>query len=149
MPTLAEHFPSLEFAREADRWLETVSQSTLHQQLQERRVRRIRIEPMLFSGALGIQDGDFVMFFNDMSTPEEDAHALGHEIGHTFHFDLTKTPPEVTIPDKNAMSDDLFDLVENFCNAFAEKWLAVNGGESIEKRCRNERRCLSSISTTY
>lgn len=146
--TLAEQFPQLSFAKDADEWLANIGGKTIREQLEERRIKRVRIMGILFSAALGIQDDDFVVILNNLNFGH-DALSFGHEIGHTFHFDLTETPPKLIIPEPNEISDRLFNLIENFCTAFSSKWLKIVGREEIEERCRNERAMLPSISTCY
>src|SRR3989344_2943671 len=93
-PTLAELFPTLPFATAADQFLDQLPQMTLLQQLQIRRVDAVEIIPKFFSAGLSLlEDGRFLVSFNDVNTPEEDARGLGHELGHTFHYDVSLTPP--------------------------------------------------------
>lgn len=129
--SLSLQFPRLDFVKDADGWLSLIhpagqTRKSLAIQFRERRISQLRILPLLFPGGLDIgPDGNFRISLNDMNTAEDDVDALGHEFGHTFHYDLSKNQLLCKMP--RDISDDLFDLVERFCDAFSEKWIEING----------------------
>lgn len=141
--TLAVLFPALPFAPEADRFLSRVPRMKLLEQLQARRVGAVEFVEQLSAAGLSIMDdGRFLLSFNDLSTPEEDAESLGHELGHTFHYDLSSRPPRLRIPPPEAMSAVSFDLIERFCDAFSERWLLLVGRELVMKAAQNQRQLI-------
>jgi len=138
--TLAARFPMLPFAPEADRFLTAVPRMKLLEQLRARHVGAVECIPKWFPAGLSIMDdGRFLLSFNDVNTPEQDAESLGHELGHTFHYDLSARPPRPLLPPPEEISDELFDLVEQFCDAFSEAWLARVDKELIMKAAENQR----------
>src|SRR3989344_4853318 len=91
---LSQKFPTLEFAKSADRWLKQAEKATIFQQLDNRKITNICILPLLCTAGLGIKEntGKFCIYFNKYCKTEWAMGCIGHEIGHTFHFDLTKNP---------------------------------------------------------
>lgn len=143
--SLAELFPALPFAASADKWLDDhVSGITIREQLLSRSVRAIEFIPIISTAGVGFLEGnkEFIFYFNDYASPEWLPHALGHEIGHTFHYDLTKHPLHRTIPEMGKMDSWLYDEVEQFCDEFSNRWLSrVNVG-FINKAFENQKKCI-------
>lgn len=130
---LQKKFPQLPFSKTADDWLSSVKGKRLLEQLRDRRVTSTRIIPLLGNGGLDFdENGNFRIELCDMNTPQENASSLGHELGHTFHFDLTQTPPLDTLAGNHT------EDIEYFCDAFADAWLAQNGREKVELCCKNQ-----------
>ena len=147
---LCEQFPMLAFSKAADDWLQSIQDKSILEQLQERRITQMGLLRMLSTAGIGYtDDGNFIVHFNDYSNHINDAFSIGHEIGHTFHFDLTKTPPPKIINENSPEFLYDFDedgangfLIEDFCDAFAQKWLSINGKEDVEEMCKRERSFL-------
>mgnify|MGYP001564104733 CR=1 FL=1 len=137
---LAEKFPVLSFACDADEFLRKWSENTdVVAQLRERRIFRVEVVPLFISGA-GILFGDdsnFLVYLNDFYPPEEQAYSLGHEIGHTFHFDLSKNPPQSSYP-REAQDP----VAESFCKEFSLLWVAQNSEKEIARRILNSAKLL-------
>lgn len=147
---LAELFPTLPFAPEADRFLAAVPRMKLLEQLRARHIGAVEFIAKWFPASLSIMDnGRFLVSFNDVNTPKEDAESLGHELGHTFHYDLATRPPRLLIPPSEEVSDELFDLVERFCDAFSERWLTLAGRELVMKAAENQRRFIRKRSYLF
>lgn len=140
-PTLTELFPTLPFTVEADQFLSQIRQMSLLEQLKARRIGAVEIIPKLFSASLRLlEDGRFLIALNDVNTLEEYAEGIGHELGHTFHYDLSKTPPALRVPSSDEISDELFWLIEKFCDVFSERWLACADREKVERAAANQRK---------
>ncbi len=134
--TLAKLFPTLPFAADADTFLRNFCKS-VPEQLRERRILHFDTKPLISAGGISIgTDGNFIVTFCDMNTADENAETLGHEIGHTFHFDISQRPPQDRF-DPATISEKLFDRVEEFCTELSKRWLALNGKESITRRIQN------------
>ena len=137
---LTEKFPTLSFARDADEFIRKWSgNADIVAQLRERRIYRVEIVPLFVSGA-GIlfgDDGNFLVWLNDFYPPEEQAYSLGHEIGHTFHFDLSKTPPRSSYP-RQAQDP----VVESFCKEFSLLWVAQIYENKITRRITTQAKLL-------
>lgn len=138
---LAEKFPTLSFARDADEFLCKWKKSAdIVAQLRDRRIFKVEIVSLLVSGA-GIlfgDDGNFLVWLNDFYHPEEQTYSLGHEIGHTFHFDLSKNPPQSSYP-REAQDP----VVESFCKEFSLLWIAQNSEEETARRISNSAKLLA------
>lgn len=129
---LADKFPQFWFAHAADSLLMRCNSRTLSEQLIERRISKVTILPLFSNGGLSIgEDNNFCIMLNDTLTLDERAHSLGHEIGHTFHHNLTKSPPQ------NILQASDGEKAENFCNSFAELWLEHNTMEKVVKWLKN------------
>lgn len=152
---LAKEFPMFAFAQAADEWLASINplakrKKSLQQQLKERRVSRFETLKMISTAGLGYtENGDFRIIFNQghgrVRDFHEDAFTIGHELGHTFHFDLTQTPPVKTINEQSPEFFYAYDedgpngfLIEDFCDAFARQWLLRNGPQLIARACENQ-----------
>lgn len=133
---LAQQFPTLTFARKADKWLASIKNKSIEKQFAERRIVKIGFDFLSDGeGFLSLaKDGDGIYIYIN-SESKERLQTLAHEIGHTFHLDLTKTPIENTIPDEWEYHEENLEycLIEDFAETFGEKWLAINGKEKIEE----------------
>lgn len=138
MKTLMQMFPNLTFAHQADEFLTKWKDNPdVVSQLRERRIHKVKFQPLFSSGGLGLQsDGSFFVALNNIFYSEELALSLGHEIGHTFHHDLSTTPPTHNI------SEIPHEQLEDFCDAFAELWLAQQSVQEVARRIKNSRRLL-------
>lgn len=124
--SLGTTYPQFRFAYPADAFIEKSRGTSILSQLQERRITLVKIEPLFSSGGLGIgSDGNFSVSLNEDSTIPEQAYSLGHEIGHTFHHNLTKIPPENILPGEYRVH------VEDFCDDFALAWLVDKDPEKV------------------
>ncbi|MBM3206259.1 MAG: hypothetical protein FJZ43_01390 [Candidatus Staskawiczbacteria bacterium] len=144
--SLESIFPEFPWVREADEWLASTFQKPIEQQLEEREIKKIRAWPnfniaagyisLEKFGILLVIDRDlidhFLMGYNKV---EELIFTFGHEIGHTFHLDLTQTPPANIGPEKifytsferlSSEEDMLCQSVERFCDEFAARWRQAN-----------------------
>lgn len=131
MDSLKQQFPQLVFAKDADKWLQSYKRKELLEQLESRRITEVKTESLLSSGGMKIgEDGNFIVLLNDLETPEENAESLGHEMGHTFHQDITKNPPI------DSLIPDLAELTEDFCRAFSKLWLNENDKRKIVIYCQ-------------
>lgn len=150
---LTSKFSMFTFAKDADCWLESINPSNqksknLTIQFKERRIVQIKTLKILCAGGISFtEDGDFVVVFNDFKNRDfkDDAMTLGHEIGHTFGFDLSRTPPKELVDhksmdfsyyDKNGCWDGCF--LEDFCDAFAEQWVIRNGCDFVATALKNQ-----------
>jgi len=116
-------FPEFEFAHDADLFLATIPGISTVEQLLWRRIQVVEIMPLIVSsGGIGYTgDGNFFIALNDTNTEAESIRSLGHEVAHTFHFDLKKTPPE-QYPDLDRQNP----RVESFCHRFSKRWIRLN-----------------------
>lgn len=138
--TLCFLFPTLLFARDADLFLASCRNLAISQQLATRNIRRVELASLFSSGGIGVdREGNFFVQFNDLGTADEWAETLGHEIGHTFHFDISRKPLvdmcEICRNDKNQMVR--FESIEDFCNEFLRRWLEINSKEKVAERIKN------------
>src|ERR1035437_5096435 len=127
-------FPRFPFVPEAEEFLRNCSDIGITEQLRSRRISHVKIIPLLMSnGGLGLGDDDnfFVAIDKELS-PANQAMALGHELGHTFHHDLKTIPPANVLPEMQR------EEVEEFCKLFAGQWLQKVGVDGIAKRFENE-----------
>ena len=141
---LAQQFPTLPFAGSADKWLASIKRKSIEKQLAERKIPRIGITVGGY-GFISLPEPYevFSILINVDLPYGERLLTLGHEIGHTFHFDLTDTPIKNLLPDDwnhevgedergNSVMGPLYHMVEDFAETFAEKWLSVNGKQKID-----------------
>ena len=138
--SLVKEFPHFLFASDADRFLQNFKNNKdIVSQLNNRRIYKVKFEQLFSSSGLGIEeDGNFFVFLNDLLTEEEMANSLGHELGHTFHFDLSVMPPAVVC----GLSEQNEEEVEKFCDMFSELWLEQVDKENVIRRIKNERGLL-------
>ena len=128
--------PWLAFSKPADQWLESMRGQTIEAKLESRRITKVCVEEMISTAAIGIgKDNNLTVYFNYYGTSLQDCiESLGHEIGHTFHYDLSKTPPiKITDDDRD---EKLLYIIEDFCNLFSLKWIMVNDKKEIERCCK-------------
>ena len=130
MPTLANQFPGLPFARRADEWLESIKEKTIQEQLEERKIYSVTIwRNWKDSDGFCLCFG-FGFFFILGKKAEKHDLTLGHEIGHTFEFDLAQDCNR-EIHTQDYLAGSAHDIVEDFCEAFAKRWVAANDKEAI------------------
>ena len=130
---LFQQFPELSFTKEADKWLELVRNKTISEQLTERKIKYILLVRLKCKGILSVTNNDyFIIQINDNDSIEEKIITLGHEISHTFE---TEEYRQYGISCR--WPEGLCELVEKFCDAFAEKWIVVNDKEKIELFLKN------------
>lgn len=123
---LSELFPKIPFAGVADDWLAEQANVSVSEQIRGRGVRGVKIEELLSGGGVERgEDGYLIVGLNDWNNLEENIQTLGHELAHTFGFDLSATPPRETFPG-GSLTDELFDQLELFCDEFSRRWLAMN-----------------------
>lgn len=136
--TLQELFPELPFAKDADKFLaKRRGNSDAVSELRERRICIVKFQPLFSDAGLGItDDGNFFVALNEQLPSEELAQSLGHEIGHTFHNDLSTTPPTHSAPNVP------LEQLEGFCDAFAKLWLSQRSKQDIPRRIDNSRGLL-------
>lgn len=160
---LRQFFPTLSFASSADDWLNSINgpngRKKVSQQFAERRITEIRVERILSTAGLGIGgDGNFFIMLNSFNRDrsEWDPHCIGHEIAHTFHFDLSETPPRQTIDScdrrfrySNGGRKSRGWLVEDFCDVFSLQWLYRNNQKALLEFCRFERGLRTRYSTRF
>ena len=112
--SLESLFPEFFFAREADEFLCDLHLGSGVNQLRARRISMVKIVPMLTAGGIGIgKDNNFYVLLLDVSTLLEKAESLGHEVGHTFHFELGGRVPVDRI-NQAEISDEVFERIESF-----------------------------------
>jgi len=135
--SLEQQFSQLPFALAADNWLKSIPGKSVAKQLRERKISTIRFVPLISSGGLGIQKGgaNFFVLLNDINSPQENAQTLGHEIGHTFLYNLNGAPSQ---PFSLRYKKDAEELIEEFCYQFSSAWLAKNDAGNVILRCRNQ-----------
>ena len=139
--TLASQFPDLSFAKLADAWLLKNKDTTILEQVESRRIVAIEFAKLDFGGDMGSDlryGGGISIRLRDSNTMEENIRDLGHEIGHTFHFNLESKFP---LPNMLVFFAAQFEwlvlqeMVERFCDEFSRKWLAINGEEKVIQFC--------------
>ncbi len=120
-------FPNLSFSKDADVFLQSImGGKNIVEQLLERRITNFEMKDLISSAGIFIaDDGNFGIAFQITDTLLEKARSLGHEIGHTFHFDLTSNPPRPML-NRREISPEMFDIVEAFCDEFSLRWLEIN-----------------------
>lgn len=132
MQTFKDLFPEFAWVAGADDFHEELQSKrpTLIEQLRQRKIARTEVKPLLFPGGCRVEKERFIIVFDDQSTLQEKFKTLGHEIGHTFHYDLTSTKLILLCPEAR-ISEKVFDRVEEFCKIFAERWLKLNSIDQI------------------
>ena len=149
---LAEQFPSLDFAKKADEWLASIGSKTIEKQLTERRVKTIFFKMLprkpkkkRILGGL-IQIGDLFFIEINKRYARETAKTLGHEIAHTFEdkryfpfFGVSSADdfPKFIVD----MVWALYRLIEQFCDKFAKRWLAINGRMKVHRFLKRAAPC--------
>jgi len=139
--TLCSMFPELAFAKEADAFLSACPDMAVPEQLRARKINRIELKSLLSSGGLRINPGkdSFSVQLNDLGKTNEWAETLGHEIGHTFHFDISVRPLLDLCAGCRKDKDKIgkFEMIENFCNEFSRRWSEINVKEKVAERIKN------------
>ncbi len=144
--SLQSIFPELLWVKSADAWLASIHQKSIAQQLEERRIKKVRVWCInTVSGYITIEDFGILLvidrdlvdhFLMGYKKIEELLFVFGHEIAHTFHLDFTKTPPLNIGPEKvfrrafeklPTEGQEQCDEVERFCDEFAARWSSTNG----------------------
>ena len=129
--SFVEMFSDLKWAAEADDFLKKIQDGTsIALQLNLRKVVRVTILPLISNGGLCIEAGGFEIYLNDSCGREDNIFTFAHELAHTFHYDVSVWPPRRLEPED--LSDERYDLIEEFCNAFALRWVFANW---IGKNC--------------
>ncbi len=127
---LSRRFPRLWFSGAADSFLRRCNGANFSKQMRERGISRIVCVPFLISQTgLSIgEDGNFLIPLATDLSIEGQAGFLGCEIGHTFHYNLTYTPPKDLLSE---LSETNRDDVKSFCCAFSMAWLERNSPKSV------------------
>ncbi|MBX4210831.1 hypothetical protein KW783_02545 [Candidatus Parcubacteria bacterium] len=90
---LHKMFPRRMWVRNANKYLNRISGMTLQEQLRDRKITKIQIRKLLCPAGLATNENGFVIFISDLISESEYALSIGHELGHTFHFDLSSNEP--------------------------------------------------------
>lgn len=136
---LASSFPRLPFAKDADLFLEHTKMSRVDvcTQLREREIGHVEIKPLISAGGIRLDgEGRFIISLNTECPLLEKAETLGHEIAHTFKYDLNVSPPK-SCYDPAHITDEMYCLIEDFCDEFSKRWLQVNDRGDILLRIEN------------
>ena len=142
---LATLFPDFPFAVGADEFLRKVTSESIISQFRARRISMIRIAPLLSGGGIEIGcDNNFIISLRDVNTLLEKAQSLGHEIGHTFHFDIKEVPPRDYF-DRVTISETLFNQIEDFCTEFSHYWLMANDKDDLMLRIANTEKLIDQF----
>ncbi len=138
LPTLESAFPEFPFAKDADAFLNVARDQrwSIAKQLHERAVVVVRQEELLSSAGLMLCGDKFGIAISDLEPEDTWAEELGHEVGHTMHHDVKKSPPVNLIPEAHE-DDAVYERMEAFCREFAVRWTAVNGTARITACMRN------------
>ncbi len=129
--SLDSGFPTLSFAKEADIWLNGIKGKSITAQLRERKIYKVKVGvPIPADGFLVPEGGRFIVeiFYFDSKTS---CLTLGHEIAHTFHFDLQSDPLKSKIPIPRMFEQGKlasWRIIEKFCDDFSRIWVDLNGG---------------------
>lgn len=128
--TLREMFPQLPWVKRAERWLVLVKNKTIEQQLAERKIAEIRIWDHLVNEWAYLTDNGAGRFrvVLDRNRPTEYFMSLGHEIAHTFHLKPSLAPLFWREWQKD---ENMYSLIEYFCEEFAIRWTHDNGIEKF------------------
>lgn len=147
--TLEALFPRLPFAREADRFLATTARSEpLYVQITGRRIYELRECALLISvaGVCRMVGGGFFLQFSDLVDIEQKTRSFGHELAHTFGFDIRPRHPRRLLPRR--IDDATADQVEDFCDAFSERWLALQNPQKVRELLASELR-MSKLNVVH
>lgn len=143
---LRQKFPQFKFAETADEWLASIKGKTIVKQLRERKVTRVYISAHLTMyspvclGELARIGDNLLIGINPQQSLEEKFFTLAHELAHTFEdkssiqhiFYYLRISGIKNFPKfLTDILQELYHLAERFCDAFAEKWIAINGKEKI------------------
>ncbi len=134
---LGDIFPYFQFANAAGAFLRRASTLDISVQLAERRVVEVVVKPISRRAGLTFTENDFQIVLNDTLAPEDQPEEVGHEIAHTFHHNLTYSPP------KNILAETYRDEVEKFCQLFAKLWVVSNGHAKIMDWLQNRTHTLA------
>ncbi|OGZ63229.1 MAG: hypothetical protein A3C58_01595 [Candidatus Staskawiczbacteria bacterium RIFCSPHIGHO2_02_FULL_34_10] len=142
--SLKSIFPEFPWVQVADDWLALAHQKSIEQQLEERGIKKVRFWYNIAAGYITVKEFGILLvvdrdlidhFLMGYNKAEELLFTFGHEIGHTFHCDLTQAPPVNIGPEKVFCSpfeelakegDALCQSVERFCDEFAARWTHMN-----------------------
>ncbi len=124
--SLSDLFPHFYFAGAAESYLGKVAMREIDQQLLERRIADVSVNFIPTQGGLGIDEKHFFVVLNKNLSLHEQAESLGHEIAHTFHYNLTYTPP------KNILKVEYEIEMELFCEEFSARWLELNTLQKVQ-----------------
>jgi hypothetical protein len=123
MRSLAEQFPLLSFAAEADAFLAQAEHLPLTTQLMSRRVISVFIIRLKIHGVLSRTSGGPQRGLHIQLNVEDDLEqrllTLGHELAHTFEWPFDQ--PAFDSP----------ELAE-FCDEFARRWLRIVPRPEVE-----------------
>lgn len=108
--------------------LESLEIQPVHQQLKIQKIVMIERKPILYSGAMGLQDkmdpySGFRILLNDTNTSEEDVESIGHELGHTFEVCYDGSYFTASKHDLFLVRPEFLDISEGFARAFEKLWL--------------------------
>lgn len=84
-----------------------------------RKIRLDREREARTSGSLQIASSGFVLRVKPVGNVNRRNFTIAHEIGHTFFFDIDRSPPVALIPPSKLSSP----LIEKLCNFFAASLL--------------------------
>ena len=134
----------------ADSWLKTLTDKSIVEQLLERRI--VEVKPTIsvsIAGYMSLKtNGNFSVSLNILSLDAEDiALTLGHEIAHTFSYDITRKIPTDLTPGirrklnetdrakQGMVNKDMYYRIEHFCEEFGKKWIeTMNNKEDVLRR---------------
>ncbi len=146
----------MKFIKDSNEWLDWAKKKSIFHQLENRKINTLSIHAMISTAAVGLNEREtqFHVYFNEWSNLEYMFWCLGHEIAHTFAFDLTKEPILETF-DHNSKKfryyqitegkRDIGYFIEDLCDAFARKWLKINTKEKIAKDCKGRNDLLAQF----
>ncbi|OGZ69684.1 MAG: hypothetical protein A3F47_00370 [Candidatus Staskawiczbacteria bacterium RIFCSPHIGHO2_12_FULL_38_11] len=144
--SLAQKFPQLDFAKNADEWLGSLKEKTILEQLHERKVARVVISNRVCHfnihalGSFARIGENFYIKIKDGQSTKEKIFTLGHEIAHTFeiednlYYEILEFPhfaPNDFPKFLKDMIEEIYKLIESFCDQFAKKWMEINGQEKV------------------
>ena len=130
---LAELFPGIRFAKDADEYLTQISDVSINNQLQRRLIFTVREKSQFPLGLLcadSLRFRHFRVYLNINSPLEEKLKTLGHEIAHTFQYYRRRDTTLMSYWSKEKMNN-MHNTLENFCDEFAEYWLEINGESKV------------------
>ena len=136
LPPLEELYPSRE-AREADLFLESFRRLSLAEQIRTRRVLQVVLQSLRpqVHGVLSTRTGPpglwreygFIIGVRRQDSTEQRILSVGHELAHTFGFDITRStgPWEHVCVLSSSQTEYL-------CQAFAVRWIALHSRTELE-----------------